>query len=115
MERTGARNAACLQCGAPAGTGLSFCKKCGATLGAPVSLMSSGSQAPDSPVRTSAMKRTGIMIVKGIAAVAAVVFWFWVPNTGTQALVFGVSIVVLLICVAVLGNLDDNFINKHIK
>jgi hypothetical protein len=77
--------------------------------------MPPGSQALDSPARMSAVKRIAIMIINGIAAVAAVVFWFWVPSTGTNALVFGVSIVVLLICVAVLGNLDDNFISKHIK
>jgi hypothetical protein len=63
----------------------------------------------------SAIKRAVIMIVKGIAGVAAVVFWFWRPTTDTNALVFGVSIIVLLICVAVLSSLDDKFIDKHIK
>jgi hypothetical protein len=74
--------------------------------------MPSGSQLSDNPASASAIKRTVIMIIKGIAGVAAVVFWFWRPTTDTNALVFGASIVVLLICVAVLSNLDDNFIGR---
>ena len=66
-------------------------------------------------ISMSAIKRAAIMIVKGIAGVAAVGFWFWRPTTDTKALVFGVSIIVLLICVAVLSSLDDKFIDKHIK
>jgi purine-cytosine permease-like protein len=63
----------------------------------------------------SGIKRVFILIVKGIAAVAALVFWFWRPSTGGEALVFFLSIVVLLICAAVLINLDDNFISRHVK
>jgi hypothetical protein len=70
MERGGAPNAACLQCGSPAGTaGLIFCKECGAALRPPASLMPSDSQTPDSPARVSAVKPS-----IGAAAIFAVHF-----------------------------------------
>ena len=56
-----------------------------------------------------------MMIVKGIAAIAGIVFVFWLPRTGTDALIFGGSIVLLLICYAVLSKWDDDFINEHVK
>src|SRR5258707_1571 len=112
MEGTSTPDTTCSQCGSSAGTGLIFCRKCGAVLRQPVSLVPSSSQVSDNPASVSAIKRTVIMIIKGIAGVAAVVFWFWRPTTNTNALVFGASIVVLLICAALLSKLDDNFIGR---
>jgi len=112
MEPSGGNNATCSRCGAPAGTGLIFCKKCGAALRTPVSL----SEIPDgNPTRMSALRRVAMMIVKSLAAIAGIVFVFWLPKTGTDVLIFGTSIVVLLICFAALSKWDDDFINEHVK
>jgi len=56
-----------------------------------------------------------VTIVKGIAGIAAVVFIFCPLSTGTQVLAFAGSIVVFLICHSLLTNLDENYIDEHIK
>jgi hypothetical protein len=61
------------------------------------------------------MKRIVVTVVKGIAGIAAVVFIFCPLSTGTQILAFVGSIVVFLICHSVLTNLDENYIDKHMK
>jgi len=63
----------------------------------------------------STLRRIAMMIVKGIAAIAGVVVVFWLPKNGTDVLIFGASIIVLLICFAVLSRWDDDFINEHVK
>ena len=61
------------------------------------------------------MKRIVVTVVKGIAGIAAVVFIFCPLSTGTQSLAFVVSIVVFLICHSVLTNLDETYIDEHMK
>jgi hypothetical protein len=61
------------------------------------------------------MKRIVVTIVKGIAGTAAVVFIFFPLSTGTQILAFVGSIVVFLICHTVLSNLDENYVDEHLK
>ena len=53
------------------------------------------------------MKRILLNIVKAIAGLAAVVFWFSPLGTATQLLIFLASIAVMLICFAVSSTLDD--------
>ena len=55
------------------------------------------------------------MLFRALAGIAAVVFWFCPLRTGTQVLLFVASIVLFLICHAVLSNLDDDYIEKHLK
>ncbi len=52
-------------------------------------------------------KRIVLNVVKGIAGIAAVVFWLMPLRTGTQVLLFAGSIVVMIICVAISNGLDD--------
>jgi hypothetical protein len=61
------------------------------------------------------MKRLVTTVVKGIAGIAAVVFIFCPLSTGTQILAFVGSIVVFLICHSVLTNLDEGYLDEHIK
>ena len=53
-------------------------------------------------------KRFVLNVVKVVAVIAAMVFWFMPLATGTQVLLFAGSIVVLLICLAASGNLGDS-------
>jgi hypothetical protein len=52
-------------------------------------------------------KRIVLNVVKAVAMIAAVVFWFCPLSTATQVLLFVGSIVVLLICVGFSSGLDD--------
>ena len=61
------------------------------------------------------MRRIIVTVVKVIAGIAAVVFIFCPLSTGTQILAFVGSVVVFLICHSVLSNLDENYIDEHIK
>ena len=61
------------------------------------------------------VKRIVVTVVKSIAGIAAVVFIFCSLSTGTQVLAFVGSIVVFLICHSVLINLDENYIDEHMK
>jgi hypothetical protein len=61
------------------------------------------------------MKRIVVTVVKGMAGIAAVVFILCPLSTGTQVLAFVGSIVVLLICHFVLSDLDENYIDEHMK
>lgn len=58
------------------------------------------------------MKRTVLTGIKGLAAIAAVVFWFCPLRTGIQILLFVASIAVLLICHVVLTELDETYAAK---
>ena len=53
-------------------------------------------------------KRFVLNVVKVVAVIAAMVFWFMPLATGTQVLLFAGSVVVLLICLAASGSLDDS-------
>ncbi len=53
-------------------------------------------------------KRLVLNVVKVVAVIAAIVFWFMPLATATQVLLFVGSIVVLLICLAASGSLDDS-------
>lgn len=61
----------------------------------------------------SSTKRVVLTVVKGLAGIAAVVFWLCPLSTGTQVLVFVASIAVFLICHSVLTNLDETYAAKH--
>src|SRR6266851_26510 len=106
----------CTQCGSSADTGLIFCTKCGAPLRPPVPLVQSNTQdVVDPPSTISSMKRIVVTVVRVVAGIAAVVFIFCPLSTGTQILAFVGSVVVFLICHSVLSNLDENYIDEHIK
>jgi hypothetical protein len=107
---------ACTYCGVPTDTGLIFCTKWGAALQTPAPLIKSGIQdenAKFSPM--SPLRRTVVLFVKGLAAIAAVVFLFCPLSTGTQVILFVASIAVLLICHFVLTEVDENYIDEHMK
>jgi hypothetical protein len=70
-------------------------------------------QFGDSPETISSKKRTVLTVIKGLAAIAAVVFWLCPLRTGTQVLVFVASIAVFLICHTVLSNLDKTYAAKY--
>jgi hypothetical protein len=53
-------------------------------------------------------KHIVLNIIKVIAGIAAVVFWFVPLRTGTQFLLFSASIVVMLICFGISSSLDDS-------
>ena len=67
-------SATCSRCGAFAGSGRIFCEKCGAALQTPVPLVVSDSAG--TPVGMSALKRTTIVVIKGIGAIAVLTFGF---------------------------------------
>jgi len=53
-------------------------------------------------------KRLVLNVIKVVAGIAAMVFWFVPLATGTQVVLFVGSIVVLLICFAASSSLDDS-------
>ncbi len=55
------------------------------------------------------MKRIVVIVVRGIAGIAAVVFLVCPFGTWTLILAFGSAIAVFLICQIVLGTLDETF------
>jgi len=76
-------------------------------------LSPSGGEDGDLPSKNiSSMKRTVLMVIKGLAAVAAVVFWLCPLRTGTQILLFVASIAVLLLCHVLLTELDETYVAK---
>ena len=106
-------SATCSHCGASAAGGRIFCVNCGAALQTPVPLVAS--DFPDPPVRVSALKRVAIVVLKGIGAIAALIFWFSRITTNTGILLFGASIVVGFLCVIALSYLDDDFLKGNGK
>jgi hypothetical protein len=101
-------SATCSQCGAYPADGRIFCDKCGATLQTPISFVTSDST--DTTVGISSLKHATILVIKGIGAIAALVFWFSRITTNTGILLFGASIVVGFLCVIALSYLDDDFL-----
>src|SRR5215831_12599280 len=103
----------CHQCGANADVGRIFCANCGATIQIPIVLAPSGSEDGDLPPKNmSSMKRTALMAISGLAAVAGVLFWLCPLRTGTQILLFVSSIAVLLLCHVLLTELDETYVAK---
>lgn len=100
-------SATCSQCGASAAGARIFCDKCGAALQTPVPLVLS--DFPDTPVRMSTLKRATIVLIKGIGAIAVLVFGFSPMTTNTGIFLFGASIVVGFFCFIALTYLDDDF------
>jgi hypothetical protein len=105
----------CTQCGASADFGRIFCTKCGAELPPGPQTQSTTQDVKRPPNNTGSMKRVVVTVVKGMAGIAAVVFILCPLSTGTQVLLFGGSIVVLLICHFVLSDLDEHYIDEHMK
>ncbi len=104
----------CAQCGACIDDGVIFCRKCGATLRSPAPLIAlSADDAKRNKVNV--VTRVVVTIVRGVAGIAAVVAVFSPLGTWTHILTFMGSIVVLLVCHFVLVNLDDNYIDEHVK
>jgi hypothetical protein len=58
------------------------------------------------------MKRIVVIVVRGIAATAGVVFLLCPLRTWTLVLAFGSSVAVFLICQILLGSLDETFDDK---
>jgi hypothetical protein len=54
-------------------------------------------------------KRIVLKIVRVIAGIAGVVFWLMPLRTGVQVLLCMGSFVVLIVCSALLGGLDDQY------
>ena len=104
----------CTQCGTRADAGRIFCRKCGSALRPPTTLIESGVQDVDPPAnRTGSTKRVVLAVIRGLAGIAAVVFWLCPLRTGTQVLVFVASIAVFLTCHSVLTDLDETYAAKH--
>jgi hypothetical protein len=60
------------------------------------------------------MKRIVVIVVRGIAGIAGVVFLLCPLSTWTLVLAFGSSVAVFLICQLVLGSLDETFDDQDI-
>jgi hypothetical protein len=109
-----ARNAAeilCSQCGTRADAGRIFCANCVATLRAPVPLIRP--RIEDNSAAMSPMKRMVVTVIKYLAGLSAVVFWLCPLRTGTQVLIFVISMAALLICHSVLTSVDETHAAKH--
>jgi hypothetical protein len=62
---------------------------------------------------TRQMKRMVVIVVRGLAGIAAVVFLLCPLSTGMLLLTFAASIAVFLICQIVLGSLDETFVDQN--
>lgn len=63
----------------------------------------------------SPITRAVVTALKGIAAVAAVVAFFCPLSTWNQILIFVGSVFLFLLCHALLSNLDDTYLDEHMK
>ena len=50
-----------------------------------------------------------VTVIKYLAGLSAVVFWLCPLRTGTQVLIFVISMAVLLICHSILTSMDETF------
>jgi hypothetical protein len=104
----------CPQCDAPADDGLIFCKNCGAALRPPLPLTQLPIEnAP--PGTVGPAKQILIVVLKGIAGIAAAVAIFCPLGSMTQILLFAASVALALICYAALTNLDATHIEEYGK
>jgi hypothetical protein len=108
------QSSVCKQCGSPPEAGSIFCRNYGATLEPPVPLTPLSAQDVNgSASSTSSTNRLVLTVIRGVAGIAAVVFWLCPLSTWTQAILFVASIFVLLICHFSLSNLDDAYLDEH--
>jgi len=63
----------------------------------------------------SLARRILVIVLKGIAGIAAAVAIFCPLSTFTEISVFGVSVVLALICYFILTNLDETHIEEYVK
>ena len=102
----------CAHCGARADDGRLFCSQCGGSI-RDTQLIQSDTDDPATVV--SPGERFLVLVVRGVAAIAAVIFVFCPLSTFTQIVVFVGSIFLFLICHHVLINLDENFMDENTK
>jgi hypothetical protein len=106
----------CPQCDAPADEGLIFCRNCGATLRPPLPLTQPAVQIDDVPLKPIGLSRQILVVVlKGIAGIAAVVAIFCPLGSFMQIFLFAASVVVALICYVALTKLDATHIEEYGK
>jgi len=106
----------CPQCDAPADDGLIFCRNCGAVLRPPLPLTQPVVEMNDAPSNTIGLaRRILVVVLKGIAGIAAVVAIFCPLGSFTQIFLFATSAAVALICYVALTNLDANHIEEYGK
>lgn len=106
----------CPQCDTPADDGLIFCRNCGAALQLPLPLTQPLAQNANGPSNaTSLARQTLVLVLKGLAGIAAVIAVFCPLSTFTQIFVFVASVAIALICYFVLTNLDETHIDEHVK
>ena len=93
----------CPQCDTPADDGLIFCRNCGAALRPPLPLTRPVVRMDGAPSNTIGLaKRILIVVLKGIAGIAAIVAIFCTLGSFTQIFLFAVSAAVALIFYAAL-------------
>jgi hypothetical protein len=97
----------CSQCGTRADAGRIFCANCGATLRVPVPLIRP--RIEDNSPAMSPMKRMLVTVIKDLVGLSAVVFWLCPLRTGTQVLIFVISMAALLICHFMLTSMDETY------
>src|ERR1700688_4625039 len=104
----------CPQCDAPADDGRIFCRKCGAPLSPPLPLTQSTVQVDDAPSTTIGLaKRILVVVLKGIAGIAAVVAILCPLGSFTQIFCFAASAAVALICYVALTSLDATLVEEY--
>jgi len=52
-------------------------------------------------------RRLVLKVMKAVAVIAGIVFWFTPLHTGMQVLVFAGSIIVFIVCCVISGDLDN--------
>lgn len=104
----------CPQCDTPADDGLIFCRNCGAALRPPLPLTRPVVRMDGAPSNTSGLaKRILIVVLKGIAGIAAIVSILCPLGSFTQIFLFAASAAVALICYVALTNLDATHIEEY--
>jgi hypothetical protein len=103
----------CPQCNAPADDGLIFCRNCGATLRAPQPLTRPVVQNGAPSKNIGLARRILVVVLKGIAGIAAIVAIFCPLGSFTQIFLFAASIAVALICYVGLTGLDATHIEEY--
>jgi hypothetical protein len=93
--------------------GLIFCRNCGAVLRPPLPLTRPVrmDDAPSNTIRLA--KRILIVVLKGIAGIAAIIAIFCPLGSFTQIFLFAASAAVALICYVALTNLDATHIEEY--
>jgi hypothetical protein len=103
----------CGHCGTTSDAGRIFCANCGAALRPPAPLIPSSMLDVNAPSMGN-VKRMVLTAIKYLAGLSAVVFWLCPLRSGTQVLVFVVSIAVLLICHFALTSMDETYANQNV-